>query len=76
VAYCYNTSIYRHFQDITTFPVYATACDLQKSFTFDTHTHTKPFYGSLDLVRDNPGEPVPEETFTHSHSSWSSIIPI
>ena len=21
------------------------------------------------------GEPVPEETFTHSHSSWSSIIP-
>ena len=23
-------------------------------------------YGSLDFVRDNPGEPVPEETFTHS----------
>jgi len=22
-----------------------------------------------------PGEPVPEETFTHSHSSWSSIVP-
>ena len=34
------------------------------------------FYGSLDFVRDNPDEPVPEETFTHSHSSWSSIIPI
>jgi len=30
----------------------------------------------LDFVRDNPGEPVPKETFTHSHSSWSSIIPI
>jgi len=29
------------------------------------HTHTQPFYGSLDFVRDNPGEPVPEETFTH-----------
>ena len=29
-----------------------------------THTHT-PFYGSLDFVRDNPGEPVPEGTFHH-----------
>ena len=31
-----------------------------------THTHTtvqRPF------VRDYPGRPVPEETFTHSHSS-------
>jgi len=35
----------------------------------------QPFYGSLDFVRDNPGEPVPEQTFTHSHLSWSSIIP-
>ena len=40
-----------------------------------THTHTQLFYGSVDYVRDNPGEPVPEETFTHSHLSWSSIIP-
>jgi len=39
-----------------------------------THTHT-PFYGSLDFVRDNLGEPVPEETFIHSHLSWSSIVP-
>ena len=31
----------------------------------DTHTHTQPFYGSVEFVRDNPGEPVPEETFTH-----------
>jgi len=29
----------------------------------------QPFYGSLDFVWDNPGEPVPEETFTHSHLS-------
>jgi len=35
-----------------------------------THTHTP-----LDFVLDNPGEPVPEETLTHSHLSWSSIIP-
>jgi len=40
-----------------------------------TDTHTQPFYGSLDFVWDNLGEPVPEETFTHSHLSWSSIIP-
>ena len=29
----------------------------------------------MDFVRDNPGEPVPEETFTHSHLSWSSVVP-
>ena len=39
-----------------------------------THTHTHT-HGCLDFVWDNPGEPVPEETFTHSHPSWSSIIP-
>jgi len=30
----------------------------------------------VDFVRDNPGEPVPEETFTHSHPSWLSNITI
>jgi len=29
----------------------------------------------MDFVQDNPGEPVTEETFTHSHLSWSSIVP-
>jgi len=38
-------------------------------------THTQTFYGSLDFVRDKPSEPVPEETYTHSHLSWSSVIP-
>ena len=34
------------------------------------YTHTQPFYGSVEFVRENPGEPVPEETFTHySHRS-------
>ena len=42
---------------------------------YTTTTALQPFYGSLDFVWDNPGEPVPEETFTHSHLSWSSIIP-
>jgi len=40
-----------------------------------THTLTQPFYSCMDFVRDNPGEPVPEETFTHSHLLWSSIVP-
>jgi len=26
------------------------------------------------LIRDYPGRPVPEETLTHSHPSWSSDI--
>jgi len=26
-----------------------------------THTHTQPFYGSVEFVQDNPGEPVPED---------------
>jgi len=32
-----------------------------------THKHTQPFYVSLDFVWDNPREPIPTETFTHSH---------
>jgi len=39
-----------------------------------THTQTQPFYGSLDFVQDNLGEPVAEESFTHSYPSWSSKI--
>jgi len=40
-----------------------------------THTHnTQPFYGSVEFVRENPGEPVPEETFTHYQLSPSSTI--
>jgi len=37
--------------------------------------YTQPFYGSLHFVRDKPGEPVPEETLTHSHLPWSSVVP-
>jgi len=40
-----------------------------------TYTHTQPFYGSVEIVRDNPGESVPEETFTHytHHDHRSSL---
>jgi len=34
----------------------------------------QPFYSSLDFVWDYPGEPVPEETFTHSHVTPILII--
>jgi len=26
------------------------------------YTHTQPFYGSVEFVRDNPDEPVPVNT--------------
>jgi len=43
---------------------------LHNKKTENTHTHTQPFYGSVEFVRENPGEPVPEETFTHySHKN-------
>jgi len=45
------------------------------SWSCHTHTHTQLFYGCMDFVQDNPGKPVPKETFTHSHISWSLIIP-
>ena len=41
-----------------------------------THTHTHNRFTALRIfVWDNSDEPVPEETFTHSHLSWSSIVP-
>jgi len=54
-----------------TFTMVSTA----KFINAHTHTHTQPFYGSMDFVWDNLAESVPEETFTQSHLSWSSIIP-
>jgi len=41
-----------------------------KSNTCNTHTHNQ-----FMALCDNPGEPVSEETFTHSHLTWSWIIP-
>ena len=39
------------------------------------HTHIRPFYDTLDFVRDNPGEPVLEETFTrYTHRSHQSSL--
>jgi len=37
-------------------------------------THTQPFYCSLDFVWGNPGEPVLEETFTHSIKSFNGHV--
>ena len=39
------------------------------------YENTQPFYGSVEFVRDNPGEPVPEETFTHyTHRGHQSSL--
>jgi len=40
-----------------------------KSWAWLTTGGLKKEFGSLDFVWDNPDEPVPEETFTHSHLS-------
>jgi len=42
---------------------------------FSKKSTAQLFYGDLDFIRDNLGEPVPKETITHLHLSWSSIIP-
>ena len=41
----------------------------------DNCLHSEPFYGCLDFFRNNPGEPIPENTLTKSHLSRSLIIP-
>ena len=43
-------------------------------FSCFTHTHTTILRLS-GFCPGNPGEPAAEETFTHSHLSWSSIAP-
>jgi len=40
----------------------------------EKHTH-KTVLRLTGFCPDNPGEPVPEETFTYSHLSWSLVIP-
>ena len=43
--HCLNHNIFiqHRFLDNTTFPVYVTACDLEKSFTFDNESSPKSF---------------------------------
>jgi len=58
----YCTTVQHGFKDVT-------CCSwVLKSYLFDAHTHNR----LRPLIRDNPGRPVPEETLTHSHPSWSS----
>jgi len=45
--------------------VCACVCVFNQLHNIDTHTHTQPFYSSLDFVWDNPGELVPKGTFCH-----------
>jgi len=41
----------------------------------DKNEYVNYTHAQLDFVWDNSGEPVSEETFTHSHLSWSSVVP-
>jgi len=44
-------------------------CNFVSNQLIPGHTHnTQLFYGSVEFVCDNPGELVPEETFTRTHS--------
>ena len=48
-------------------------CETQQADTcntWNTETHNR----LTAFVWDNPGRPVPEETLTHSHPTWSSDI--
>jgi len=55
-------------------PCHVTPCYVTPHHVTRMHAHIT-VYISMDFVRDNPSEPVPEETFTHLHLSWSSIVP-
>jgi len=45
-------------------------------YPYCEHTHTQPFYDSVDFVRINHVEPVPEETFTHNIHPLMPIVVI
>ena len=64
------------FNNLISCQVFAVMCLFCYMVLLMLHTHTtQPFYGSVEFVRENPGEPVPEETFTHySHRSHQSSL--
>jgi len=49
--------------------------ELIRNNTIKYHTHTHNHFTTLNFLQYNPGQPVPAETFTHSHPSWSLVIP-
>ena len=61
----HETCIHSHTQTTT---ITSTALLQLTTTTTTTTTIQRPF------VRDNPGRPVPEETFTRSHPSWSTYF--
>ena len=48
---------------IATWSTYCQLLTTNNSNATQPHTYTQPFYSSLNFVRDNPGELVPEGTF-------------
>ena len=63
---CYRGPIYVIKQNVT--KISQTVVEIWR-FTH-THTHNR----LMAFVRDNPGRPVPEETCTRSHPSWSTYF--
>ena len=53
---------------------YTPRCNVSISWPMIRQTITTDQW-TLDFVRDNWGELVPAETFTHSHLLWPSVIP-
>jgi len=79
-----SLDIHKYCQSLLSLDLLGVACVLLENFSvcysaiylqnFDLIL-LQLFYGSLNFVRDIPGELVLEETFTHSCQPWSSIIP-
>jgi len=82
---CYSITMWNaepiHLISITSLPTKAGGfqnsrylCCIVLDFRQGTHTHTTILQLS-GFCLDNPGASVLEETFTHSHLLWSSVIP-
>ena len=54
--------------------ILVTLCLHDRNERTNAHTHTHTHNHLTAFVRDNPGRPVPEETLTHSHPTWSLDI--
>ena len=39
-----------------------------------THTHTQPFYGSVEFVWENPGEPVLSQSMISNHQKGEDLV--
>jgi len=69
VVCCNNTSILHRFQDITTFTVYMTACNIKKSFIWATYT----FQSVYEYILANRCYLFGALRFTKVSNTWSDF---